>query len=228
MWEHKLKAVTLSYDDGVMQDKRLVEILNQYHMKCTFNLNGGMLYHECVWETGGVSVVRMTPDECMETYHGHEIAAHSLTHPDLCGLNDNELERQVLGDKKLLEYLFKSRVSGMAYPGGGYDERVKKVIENAGISYCRTVNQTEHFDIPTDFMEVNPTCHHKNPNLLTLAEEFVSLKPDKPQLFYLWGHSYEFDVDNHWDVIEEFCRIISGKDDIYYCTNVEAMLPFLE
>ena len=228
MWNNKKKAVTLSYDDGVKQDKRFVEILNKYNIKCTFNLNSGMLYNECIWETHGVPVIRMTPEECIKTFKGHEIAAHSLTHPDLCRLNDFELERQVLGDKKLLEYIFKTQVYGMAYPGGGYDERVKQVIKNSGIKYCRTVNQTENFEIPTDFMEVNATCRHNNPKLLELAEEFVNLKTDKPQLFYLWGHSYEFDVNNNWDLIEEFCKIISGKDDIYYCTNFEALSPFFE
>lgn len=228
MWDNKFKAVTLSYDDGVKQDKKLVDILNKYNIKCTFNLNSGMLYNECIWEKDGVPVIRMTPEECIETFKGHEIAAHSLTHPDLCTLGDYELERQVMGDKKLLEYIFKNRVYGMAYPGGGYDKRVKDVIEKSGLLYCRTIKQSENFEVPTDFMEVNPTCRHKNPKLLQLAEEFVNLKTDKPQIFYLWGHSYEFDVDKNWDIFEEFCRIIGGKDDIYYCTNIEAFSPFLK
>ena len=228
MWENKMKAVTLSYDDGVKQDKKLVEILNKYNMKCTFNLNGGMLYNECVWETKGVPVIRMTPKECMETFQGHEISAHSLTHPDLCSLNDYELERQIVGDKKLLEYIFKTNIYGMAYPGGYYDERVKKVIKTSGIKYCRTVNQTESFEIPKDFTEVDPTCRHINPKLLLLAEEFVRLETKTPKIFYLWGHSYEFDVDDNWEIIEEFCRIISRRTDIYYCTNIEAFSPFLK
>ena len=35
------KALTFSYDDGVEQDIRLVEILDKYGMKGTFNLNSG-------------------------------------------------------------------------------------------------------------------------------------------------------------------------------------------
>ena len=227
MWNNRLKAVTLSYDDGILQDKRLVKLFNKYNLKCTFNLNGGMLYNECVWTTRGVRIIRMTPEECIETFSGHEVASHSLTHPNLCSLADYELERQIMGDKKLLEYIFKNRIYGMAYPGGYYDDRVKNVVKNSGIKYCRTIKTTENFDIPTDFMEINPTCHHKNPKLLELAEKFVNLKTTKPQLFYLWGHSYEFDVDKNWNIIEEFCSIISGKSDIYYCTNTEAFLPFL-
>ena len=32
------KAVTLSYDDGVIYDKRLMRILDEYGLKATFNL----------------------------------------------------------------------------------------------------------------------------------------------------------------------------------------------
>ena len=37
------KAVTFSYDDGVTQDIRLVEIFNRYGLKSTFNLNSELL-----------------------------------------------------------------------------------------------------------------------------------------------------------------------------------------
>ena len=87
MWNGKLKAVTFSYDDGVMQDKRLVEIFNKYGMKATFNLNSGMMYNECIWNTNGVDVIRMSHDECLKTFAGHEVASHTLTHPDLVSEN---------------------------------------------------------------------------------------------------------------------------------------------
>ena len=43
MWNGKLKAVTFSYDDGVTQDIRLIEIFNKYNLKATFNLNSELL-----------------------------------------------------------------------------------------------------------------------------------------------------------------------------------------
>ena len=35
----KKKLLTFSYDDGVTQDIRLIELFNKYGMKATFNLN---------------------------------------------------------------------------------------------------------------------------------------------------------------------------------------------
>ena len=41
------------------------------------------------------------------------------------------------------------------------------------------------------------------------------------ELFYLWGHSYEFDVQNNWHIIEDFCEKMGGREDIWYATNME-------
>ena len=40
-------------------------------------------------------------------------------------------------------------------------------------------------------------------------------------MFYLWGHSYEFNDDNNWELIEEFCKRVANRQDVWYATNVE-------
>lgn len=83
MWNGKLKAVTFSYDDGVTQDQRLIKLFNKYGLKATFNLNsellgkGGHLIREDVT----VAHVKPRPEEIKKIYEGHEVAAHTLTHP---------------------------------------------------------------------------------------------------------------------------------------------------
>jgi hypothetical protein len=58
--------------------------------------------------------------------------------------------------------------------------------------------------------------------MIDLAIKFIDLKTDTPKLFYVWGHSYEFDMDDiSYEKFEEFCKLISGKEDIYYGTNGE-------
>ena len=39
----KFKAVTFSFDDGVSQDKRLIDLFDKYGLKGTFNLNSNLL-----------------------------------------------------------------------------------------------------------------------------------------------------------------------------------------
>ena len=40
-------------------------------------------------------------------------------------------------------------------------------------------------------------------------------------MFYLWGHSYEFERDDNWKIIEKFSKKIENKSDIWYATNIE-------
>lgn len=40
-------------------------------------------------------------------------------------------------------------------------------------------------------------------------------------MFYLWGHSYEFDNDDNWDIIEKFAAYVGGRNDVWYATNIE-------
>ena len=59
---------------------------------------------------------------------------------------------------------------------------------------------------------------------MELARRFVEDKPklmSQNWMFYLWGHSYEFDNDDNWKVIEEFAAYTGGKEDIWYATNIE-------
>jgi peptidoglycan-N-acetylglucosamine deacetylase len=221
---NKLKAVTFSYDDGVEQDRRLVQLLNKYHLKCTFNLNSGIQSGSNHWVNNGITISRMNVQGLKELYEGHEIAVHTLTHPPLQEQSLETIENEIKQDKNNLARIFGCDIHGMAYPFGTYDGRVIDVIEANGIQYARTVEYTESFDVQVNLLELKATCHHNNGSLMKLAEEFVSLQPSEPKIFYIWGHSYEFDVDGTWDMMEKFCAFISHRDDIFYGTNYEVLI----
>ena len=220
----KMKALTLSYDDGVEQDRRLIEILNRYNIKGTFNLNSGIQSGANQWLNGELLMRRMNIHSLPELYRGHEIAVHSLTHPRLENLDRETIKNELEQDKLNLQRIFGVEIKGMAYPYGTFNETVVEVVRECNLHYARGVHSTSSFDIPHDLLTLRPTAHHENPSLMELAESFLKMKPSKPQVFYLWGHSYEFDVNNNWNVIEDFCRLIAGRDDIYYATNAEALL----
>ncbi len=226
-----MKYVTFSFDDGVTQDKRFIEVLNKYGLKATFNLNSSLFGLKGGWEQNGkwLNHNKISPLEVKDAYVGHEVAVHTLTHPNLTGETDEAVEYQVEEDRKQLSRLVGYTVRGMAYPCGGVnnDDRVAGIIkEKTGVLYARTISSTYSFDLPTNVHRLNPTVHiGEADKLFALAEEFIALKTDKPQLFYIWGHAYEFDVFDQmdWDKLEEFCKLISGKADIIYGTNIEVL-----
>ena len=40
-------------------------------------------------------------------------------------------------------------------------------------------------------------------------------------MMYVWGHSYEFTTYDNWQVMEDFCAMMGGQEDIWYATNIE-------
>ena len=151
----------------------------------------------------------------------------SLTHPFLEKLPLPIAVDEVMQDRKNIEKMFGGVVRGMAYPYGTYNDEVVEALKSIGIAYSRTVISTHDFRIPTEWLKLTATCHHKDPALLELTNRFLNTDPDdgrnsrQPLLFYLWGHSYEFDNDNNWNVIEEFARKIGNREDVWYATNIE-------
>ena len=222
----KLKAFTMSYDDGVRQDKRLVQIMKTYGLKGTFNINSGLFEESPNRKTESG---RMSESEAIALLNGDntEVAVHGFKHFSLAEMGREQSLNDVLEDRKTLEKTFGKIVKGMAYPNGSVSDSVVEILKNCGINYCRTVRSTHNFEIGENWLKLDPTCHHNDPRLMELAEKFVNLKPEtnywgnRPQMFYLWGHAYEFDDNNNWEVIENFAKFISNRNDIWYATNGE-------
>lgn len=220
---NRVRALTLSYDDGVEQDIRLCEILNTHGIKCTFNINTGVFAPEgTVYEPGTIHR-RMTQKQAVELYanSGHEVAVHTLTHPHLEYMTPQTIVSQVMGDRANIENLFGTVARGMAYPYGTFNGTVVEALRSCGICYSRTVNATNNFGLPENWLLLNPTCHHKSEKFGDLTSYFLRAKTSDPLLFYLWGHSYEFEEDDNWELIEEFAEKVGGHDRIWYATNIE-------
>ena len=221
----KVKAVTFSYDDGVRQDKRLIALFQKFGLKGTFNINSGLFSSTYEGEEKG----RMTKEEALDLYTNSnmEVAVHGYRHLSLASVATHLAIDDILSDKKALEEMFGCVINGMAYANGSYNEEILDLLKKMGIEWARITGQSETFDLPSDWLKWQGTCHHNNPRLIELAKEFVEAKEHwyywgrKLQIFYLWGHSYEFDNNNNWEVIEEFAECIGGREDIWYATNGE-------
>ena len=207
------KVLTMSYDDGKPADLRLVRIFRKYGIKGTFHLNAG-LYEDPQYG-------RIPLDQVRELYQGMEIACHTYTHPTIERCPMSQVIAQTLEDRKALEVIAGYPVRGMSYPNGSYTKEIEEAMKLCGIEYSRTVISTDDFAIPDNFMEWKATCHH-NHHLLENGKRFMELnKTQYLYMMYVWGHSYEFDLQNNWELIESFCEMIGGRDDIWYATNIE-------
>lgn len=221
----KSKVCTFSYDDGVIQDRHLTKLFRERGIRCTFNLNSGLLGK---YDMGGypgkpdLDISKVEISEVTELYAGHEIAGHGLFHSSLDKIGTPLSAYEIIEDKRRLEKIAGRPLRMFAHPFGMYNGEVTKTLGLSGYQGARTIRSTGDFSIPDDFMEWNPTCHHNDPRLMDLAQEFLNGMPYFPMLFFIWGHAYEFDADHNWSMIEELADFLaSHKEQIWFAANGE-------
>ncbi len=204
------KVLTMSFDDGRLEDRQLVALFNRYGIRGTFNLNAGLKLPD-----------RVPDSEWRELYRGHEVACHTYLHPTVARSPLDQVARQVLEDRLGLEAVMGGPVRGLAYPNGSWTPEIAALLPALGIRYARVVGDTHDFAMPSDFMTWKSTCHHTH-NLLEDGERFVKLfKSQYLYMMYVWGHSFEFTCAADWEMMERFCDMAGGREDTWYATNIE-------
>jgi len=206
----KKKAVTMSFDDGYREDRKLIEIFNTYGIKGTFHINSGLLYRD----------IRVDADEVKEIYEGHEISAHGFTHTTLSLLPQHGIVDEIMNDRRELERLSGKIIRGMSYPNGINPPHIVDTVRHCGIEYSRTTASTNTFALPQDFLLWHPTCHHLHSE--DAAERFV--KPgaqELGQLLCIWGHSTEFEMAGNWSLIERVSEKLANCNDIWFATCID-------
>lgn len=207
----KKKAVTFSYDDGRTYDVRLAELFDKYGAKCTFNLCSGTAWKDLRYY--------MPDDDILKISKNHEIAIHSVDHDYTDAMPNDKLLTQVYENRLNLEKIIGKPVVGMAYPYGTYSKDFIEILKSVGIKYSRVTEVSKNFRPDLNFYEWKGSCHHKN--AMPKVDAFIKGNYHNLELLYIWGHSYEFENDNNWELIEEILQKLSSQDNIWFATNIE-------
>lgn len=223
------KYFILNFDDGITQDRRIIEILKKYNATATFNINTGLLGESWDWVADAVKVPGLTHKRFTEEelrsgiYDGMDVDVHTLNHANILECSDETIINEVQKDADNIADLFGYKPRGMAYAGGNFfdDHSVRVILENTDVRFSRTITSSNKFTLPKYWMKWNPTCHVNAGNVKSLAKKFINLKPETDSLFYVWGHGYELDQLNSWDSFEELIKMISEADDITILTSAE-------
>jgi len=216
------KAVTFSYDDGMRNDRRLVELLNRHGLRGTFNLNSASLSAD----DAAADAWNVRASEAAALYAGHEIAVHGLRHETWNDTLPAVAVADIARDRLALEALAGHPVEGSAYPCGGYSKgpAADAALRTLGIVHARVVAPREDFAVPADFLDWAPTTHHSRADADALARRFLDA-PDpataEPRLFYVWGHSFEFGSEEAWGRMDALCSLFGSRDDVWPATNIE-------
>ena len=234
------KYFTMSFDDGTVQDVRIIEILKKYNMPCTFNINTGSF--GVVWKWVGEPYgkpnvhTRLTRAQVQSgLYKGFDVEVHTLTHPDLAAnyvnYGKNNVINEVKKDAENIAALTGIKPVGMAYPGGQEantsDEVIRTILENTDVRFARlavNAKRPSKFEFPEYWMMWYPTTAfgYGFSTVNNYAKRFIAAEAtDRDLLFYVWGHGYEFDLNENWDEFEAFIKMMSEQEDIVFVTNAE-------
>lgn len=246
------KYFTLSYDDGLEQDKQLIVLMKKYGIRGTFNLNSGLLgrkenveyigsfacknVEKDVEKNGFVKTCtanRIPEDEIRQVYADFELATHGVNHIMMHKLSAEDVEKEIVIDRQILQKYTDIPVVGHAYPFGLTSPTVKQALKKHGFIYARGIKKAKgkgesRFSFSQNPLNFNPTCSHIDKNLLPLFMNFKETQPIQgDMIFYLWGHSYEFDFyimkEKHLaKTIEQIFDMVANDDSIIPCTNAEA------
>lgn len=217
----KPKAFSLSYDDGVEQDARLVALLNQYGLKGTFNLNSQLMLERFEWiHESGMPVRRLSVEQAKGLYEGHEIASHSLTHPYLHTLSEEEVMYQLGEDKRRLEETFDRQVAGFALPFMEYNDTIAGCAQRCGFEYVRISEESGSFNPVQPRFWRRAGMFHLNPQLGQFVEQFFRTDQELA-LCQIVGHSYDLEVENLWSEMDALFCAVSRNPEVVCLTNLE-------
>lgn len=223
----KKKAFNVTYDDGVLQDVRFVELLNKYGLKGTFNLNSALMENEFEWtHEKGLVVKRLRTDVVKDLYAGHEVASHTLNHPYMHDLSKEGVMWELSQDKRNLEAIFEKEIKGFAVPFDYYSGMIEECVKECGFSYGRISEMSHSFHPQNDYYNWKATVFHCEECLGELTQQFVETD-EELAVFQIVGHSYDLDAEDMWDRMENICRVISEQDDVLPMTMIE-MVEYLK
>lgn len=217
----KKKAFNITYDDGVIQDIRFVLLMNKYGLKGTFNLNSQLMERELEWEhESGLRIKRLSKEAARWLYEGHEVASHSLTHPDMRWLSEEQIMYELGHDKWLLSQYFRREIGGFALPFDYYSDTVAACAERLGFEYSRCSEETYSYAPPEDYYHWAAGTYHVQPGFLPFVEGFFDTE-EELALCQIVGHSYDLDTMDMWELMESILRRVAEDGDIASMTNLE-------
>jgi hypothetical protein len=232
--------ITTSWDDGHSLDLKLAKLLSKYRIPATFYV-----------PVKGINK-KLNEEQIKLLDREFEIGAHTLNHLNLTKLSREKIKTEIKLGKKYLENLLNREINSFAYPMGLYNKYVEDIAKKH-FTICRTTkfliikpSENELTSLPTT-LKVGPwklsflKRIFKNKyfskglklfkkgqlrkNWLGLSNFFLEQVLKEGGIFHLWGHSWEIDKYDNWDMLELLFKKINSIEskNLVKCTNSQLL-----
>lgn len=227
--------VTTSWDDGVKGDLGTIKLLERYGLKGTFYITVGNLNKKRFLSKIDVRDIFR---------QGHEIGAHTVTHPRLPLVPIQTARLEIERSKNMLEKMIDAEVVSFSYPKGQYNKAVKKLVAQAGFKIART---TKAFcvDRPEDPFEVGTSISIEayrimlgtsfmrkflfRYNLVKVilgardwekrAQIMFDIAYKMNGVWHLFGHAYQIKNERTKARLEKILEYVANRSNVMYGSN---------
>ena len=220
--------VACCWDDGVVNDIRLIGLLRKYNAKATFNLNPGLMPEHTgtprwaapddkCWSHQGFINGKVGLKEMKDVYGDFQVASHGWTH--MGGSADPQaFIKDALDARHYLEDVFQRECLGYAWPCGDYTPVAARLLKDAGFLYGRTTQYTDKVGFTDAPLHLNSSCHHSDRGFY---DKFRAAKAANG-IFYFWGHSYELlDCEGLWNQLEQKLAFLSADPETQWIDVID-------
>ena len=214
--------VAQCWDDGVLNDIKLTDLLRKYGAKATFNLNPALHYAKerfhSGWKYKDYSPGKLAWNEVTSVYEGFDVASHTMCHCNAGMVDDKVFFAEAVMAKDILEDLFQKECTGFAWPCGKYTKKTADMLLEAGFTYGRTVETTDRVSGFAHPMILHSSCHFMSPDFWNAFEKAKTTDG----IFYFWGHSYEMMDDAElWEEFENKLRRLAADSEVEWIPTTE-------
>lgn len=214
------------WDDSLVEDIRLIEILRRYHAQATFNLNPALCEPEKrirAWVCRGYQSWHLAVSEFKSVYDGFTLASHGMRHFKPVDHTLAEFLDDAVGAKKWIEDFFQQPVDGYAWPCGSFTPEAAAALARNGFVYGRTTENAGRITASPDPLMLPSNCHFMNPDFRKKFE----LARETDGAFYFWGHSCEMQCDRRlWDDFEANIAWLCGQPEVKWVSVSELVRHF--
>src|SRR5215831_4014290 len=237
-----MKIVTTSWDDGDIRDLRIADLLLKHGMR-------GSFYVPLKAFRGQPS---LSHDHMRQmTSCGLEIGAHGVDHEIMSEIPEDVTMQVVTTSKQVLEQALGAEVPMFCYPRGRFASYTIPCLQKAGYRGARTTRmlstsrQFDKFMMPTSSQVYpHPPVRymrnlaraksvsgmfdyvfrlHGEQDWVKIGKTLFDRVDADGGIWHLYGHSWEIDELGLWDGFEELLKYVSGREDVLYITNGEAL-----
>jgi len=169
------KAIAITFDDGFVSNLvEAVPLMKKVGVQAINYLVADRLGQKSDWEAreGGEADPLMDESQVREWLAaGHQIGAHTCTHPRLSFLSRDQAKEEIFTSKKKLEDRFGLPMDHFAYPYGDYNQTTVELVREAGFKTAVTMHRGVNLPNTPLFELKRWTARYESRNLKNLLRK---------------------------------------------------------